>query len=120
MAEDSAFAVLDAIYQDRVTYEEVRSLFIGLFSRTPNNAIATNYTEIRTDIIEQFYKEDPNGENTFDVLFRIHRVTEEAAQKIQELSRDESEDLFQRFWKDDTPNYRAFLASSCPRNHFSR
>src|SRR5205085_10981978 len=73
VAQDSAFAVLDAIYRNRVTYEMIRSLFIGLFSRTPNNTVATNYTELRTDLIEQFSGRDLKGEATFDILFRIHQ-----------------------------------------------
>jgi hypothetical protein len=109
--EASAFAVLSAIYRARVTYNEVRSLYIGLFSRTPNNAFTANYTELRTDIIEKFYEEDPDGEKTFDTLFKIHQVAQQGNQEIQEVFQSPTyADLFQRFWKDDKPNYRSFLA----------
>ncbi len=120
--DPSAFSLLDAIYRNHVTYEMIRSLFIGFFSRTPNNAIEANYTELRTDIIEEFYKHDPSGENTFDILFEIHRIVEKAADKIQQSFQGKDYvQLFQRFWKDDKPNYRAFLAilaaCGCVRNN---
>jgi len=121
IGEPSAFSLLDAIYRNHVTYEMIRSLFIGFFSRTPNNAIEANYTELRTDIIEEFYKRDPTGENTFDMLFGIHQIVEKAAEKIQQSFKGDYVHLFQRFWKDDKPNYRAFLAilaaCGCVRNN---
>ncbi len=120
--DPSAFSLLDAIYRNHVTYEMIRSLFIGFFSRTPNNAIEANYTELRTDIIEEFYKHDPGGENTFDILFGIHQAVEKAADKIQQSFHGKDYvPLFKRFWNDDKPNYRAFLAilaaCGCVRNN---
>jgi hypothetical protein len=122
IGELSAFSLLDAIYRNHVTYEMIRSLFIGFFSRTPNNAIEANYTELRTDIIEEFYKRDPSGENTFDILFGIHQAVEKAAEKIQKSFQGKDYvPLFKRFWNDDKPNYRAFLAilaaCGCVRNN---
>jgi hypothetical protein len=45
--KNSAFQIIDAIYDQRVAYQETRLLYIGLFSRLPNNLYASNYTEIR-------------------------------------------------------------------------
>lgn len=114
--ETSAYSLLDAIYKNQITYEMIRALFIGFFSRTPNNTIEANFTELRTDIIKEFYKYDPNGEKTFDILFGIHEAVERSAEQIKVMfANQEYEQLFQRFWKDDKPNYRAFLAilASC-------
>ncbi|HEX8163662.1 MAG TPA: AIPR family protein [Pyrinomonadaceae bacterium] len=109
--EASAFAMLDSLYQKEITYEEVRSLFIGLFSNTPNNAIDNNYTKLKNHIVRQIFEDSEDKEKTFDVLFSIHRITQESASEIQNLPQDsEDADLFQRFWKDDKPNYRVFLA----------
>src|SRR5205085_10532813 len=47
----SVFDVFDSIYQDKVAYEEIYYLFIGLFSRTINNVVSANYTELRSDLL---------------------------------------------------------------------
>ena len=60
--EESVFAVLETIYQDQISYQEIRSLFIGLFSRNPNNTIDPDFSQLRTDVIEQLYKSDPRGD----------------------------------------------------------
>src|ERR1019366_1851928 len=44
--EESAFQIVDAIYDRRVAYEETRLFYIGLFSRSPNNLFAADYTEL--------------------------------------------------------------------------
>ncbi|HEX8502640.1 MAG TPA: AIPR family protein [Pyrinomonadaceae bacterium] len=109
--EASAFAMLDSFYQKEITYEEVRALFIGLFSNTPNNAIDNNYTKLKNHIVRQVFEDTDDKEKTFDILFKIHRITQESAKVIQSLHSDsEDVDLFQRFWKEDKPNYRVFLA----------
>lgn len=103
--------MLDTFYQKEITYEEVRSLFIGLFSNTPNNAIDNNYTKLKNHIVRQIFEDADDKERTFDILFNIHKITQESAKEIQNLPQDsEDVDLFQRFWKDDKPNYRVFLA----------
>jgi hypothetical protein len=45
-AETSVFQLIDAIYDRKIAYSETRLLYIGLFSRTPNNVFATNYTRL--------------------------------------------------------------------------
>lgn len=106
----SAFAILDTIYQNEITQEEVSSLFIGLFSRTPNNVVYTDYTALRTDIINRLYQEDSNLENTLGVLLKLHLILQEAAERVQQNLSPELQELFQRFWKERTISYRAFLA----------
>jgi len=109
--EASAFALLDTFYQNEITYEEVRSLFIGLFSNTPNNAIDTNYTKLRSDIIGPIFEDSDSKERVFEILFKIHSITQEAARQIEDMSKGtEDADLFRRFWSGDKPNYRVFLA----------
>ena len=109
--DDSAFAILEVIYQNQISYQEIRSLFIGLFSRNPNNTIDPDYSQLRIDIIERLYAADPKGEKTFNILFKVQALIHEAAQKTQATFRGkEYASAFQRFWKDAKPNYRAFLA----------
>jgi hypothetical protein len=106
----SAFSLLDTFYENEITYEEVRALFIGLFSNTPNNAIDTNYTKLRSDIIGPIFEDAQNKEIVFEILFKLHAITQESARQIQTSSKgSEDADLFRRFWSEDKPNYRAFL-----------
>lgn len=125
--EASAFAVIDAIYQGQITEEEFRSLFLGLFSSSPRNTISVNYTEVRHDLIEQLLEKDSYTKDAvFQQMFSIHDITQKAAQKVQEKldeepDPDELASMFQRFWKADKPNYRAFLAilaaCACTKNN---
>lgn len=78
--EASAFSILDTIYDNEITQEEVSSLFIGLFSREPNNVVEINYTALRTDIINKLYENDPKLEGILQILFKIHQITQKSAQ----------------------------------------
>lgn len=69
--EDNIFEVLETIYQARISYQEIRSLFIGIFSRNPNNIIDPDYNQLRTDLVDKIYEEDPKGEKLFTALFNI-------------------------------------------------
>jgi hypothetical protein len=108
---DSIFAVLDTIYQDQITYREIRSLFIGLFSRNPNNAIDPDYGQLRTNIIDELYKTDVRREKMFTILFNIQKAIRKASVRTQEVfAGREYASLFRRFWEEAKPRYRAFLA----------
>lgn len=120
--EDNVFEVLETIYQDRVSYQEIRSLFIGIFSRNPNNIIDPDYNQLRTDLIDRIYEEDPRGEKLFSTLFSIQALIQKAAEEVQTIFQGkEYSDLFKRFWEEAKPNYRAFLAilamCGCVRNN---
>lgn len=107
---DSVFAVLEVIYQDQVSYQEIRSLFIGLFSRNPNNTIDPDYGQLKIDLIEQLYEADPQGEKTFNALFKIQKLAQQAARKAQEIfSGKEYAQTFQRFWDPSKARYRSYL-----------
>ena len=73
--KESAFQIIDAIYDQRVAYHETRLLFIGLFSRIPNNLYASNYTEISSTLISQFYEGDKYGDSLFEMLFALQRAS---------------------------------------------
>ena len=113
-AEDaSAFAVIDAIYLREITQEEFASLFIALFSKSPKNVISKNYTEVRTDIINVLFQDgNCDRDNALEILFKIHQATAEGARNVEKgiQGDDTLANLFQRFWKDNKPAYRAYLA----------
>lgn len=108
--EPSAFQLIDEIYRHRVAYDETRSLFIGLFSRLPNNIFDSNYTELVPSLINHFYKSDPHGQQIFDTVFLIQeglrRGTEGAEQTLTGSGYAER---YKRFFKPDSPTYRCFV-----------
>ncbi len=110
-SESNASAVLNTIYQFKVDYEELRYLYLGLFSRKPNNIFDANYTELRADVLEALYELTENEEKIFIIILMILKESREALEKCKDtFSGDEYAHLFKRFYKDDKPRYRSFLA----------
>jgi hypothetical protein len=113
---DSLYDIFDSVYQERVRYDEAFYLFLGIFSKTPNNVINKNYTELRNELLGQFRDRDPHGEMMFDLLFRLYQASETGRTVAEEKYQTESyRNLFQRFWKEGKPDYRALITilASC-------
>jgi hypothetical protein len=109
--EKSAFQIMDEIYEQTVAYEETRLLFIGIFSRTPNNVLNANYTELLQDLIDRFYKEDPLGTRTFETLFALQGASQEGVDVARGVFKNESyTKMFQRFYRHPTFSYRCFVS----------
>jgi len=106
----SAFQVIDELYSRKVTYDETRLLFIGLFSRTPNNVYQSSYGDLLNDVIEALYREDTYGERVFDALFTLQSLgTEAAAEAEQRFTNEAYAPLFQRLYKAERPAYRVYV-----------
>ena len=106
----SIFGVFDSIYQDKVAYEEIYYLFIGLFSRTINNVVSANYTELRSDLLGALETQELESEETFNTLFKLYKVGQEGREVAESTYKDESyKNIFQRFWRENKPNYRSLL-----------
>ncbi len=123
-SESTASAVLDTIYQSKIDYDELRLLYLGLFSRKPNNIFEGNYTELRSDVLAQLYGKDENEEQIFFVLLLMLKHSKDALADCQQLfSHEEYTHLFKRFFLDDKPKYRSFLsvaaAAACVRSDLS-
>lgn len=108
--KESAFQIIDAIYDQRVAYHETRLLYIGLFSRLPNNLYASNYTEISSSLISRFYEDDKYGDNLFEMLFALQRACQKGLQDSKEtFTNSEYAGMFDRYYRDDSPAYRCFV-----------
>lgn len=108
--KNSAFTILDQIYKDEICYDELKAIFIGLFSRSANNAISANYTELKVDFLKDF-EEDPDKSHFLESLFLLHSHSASAMESLKEgFLKPEVTDLFKRFWKEDKPSYRAFIS----------
>jgi len=116
LTESTASAVLSTIYQSKVDYEELRLLYLGLFSRKPNNIFEANYTELRGDVLSRLYEEAENDEQVFAILLLMLKHSRSALEHCQKhFSSAEYASVFQRFFKADKPVYRAYLgvAAAC-------
>jgi len=107
---DSAFQIIDDIYSQRVAYAEVRLLFIGLFSRTPNNLFAANYTELMQGLMKSFYEEDKHGTEIYEVLFALQDAMEKGIENARDVySHVSYTSEFDRLYNERSLTYRCFI-----------
>lgn len=107
----SAFQIIDEIYERKVTYDETRLLYIGLFSRNPNNVFGANYTELIQNLIANLYKDPGHEEDIFDTLFMLQAESRKALDNANKVFSDPSySSMFGRLYKEESLVYRCFLA----------
>lgn len=107
----TASGILDAIYQNRVAYDEMKSLFLGLFSRRPNNLFDNNYTEVRMDVLEVIYRSPDREREIFVSLLKILSETRAAIKECERVyNSHDYASSFRRFFDEDRPRYRSMLA----------
>jgi hypothetical protein len=108
--ENNASNILEAIYSQKISYEEVRLLCLGLFSRFPNNIFSSNYVELRIDILREIEQAD-KAEQLLTIMFRLLAAMRDASNMTRRVfSQEEYADLFKRFFREDNAKYRCFLA----------
>jgi hypothetical protein len=92
--------------------ESLKVLFIGLFSRSPANTIATNYTEFRYELLEQFLKQEQDTFNNslLRLIIEMQSKSNGISEKISQIFSPNYSDLFKRFI--ERGSYRAFLSIS--------
>ncbi len=117
IGNESAFTLLDSIYQYELMYEDLRGLFVGIFSNSPNNIFDTNYLELSQEVISKFYEKDPEGTQLLTKLFQIQQMANKSMQVLQTRMNEKNLSIsaFQRFFKDNKAAYRAFftILASC-------
>lgn len=106
----TAFSVVEELYNETVTYDEFRSLFVGLFSRKPSNCFQNNYSELKSELLRSLQEYD-NKDSFYEKLFRIHIAVKKGAANQDDLIRNSDVgELFQRFWKEDKSDYRSYIS----------
>jgi len=112
-----AFAVIDVIYHDDIVFEELRYMYVGLFSDKPNNIFDKTYMNLLPEVMEMFYKEDPSGQNLLDQIFTIYLAADKIASVIRNRInlRSNPSHTYQRFFQPDKSAYRAYftLLAAC-------
>lgn len=108
---ETAASVIDTIYQNEVEYDEMRCLYLGLFSRRPNNLFEANYAELLADILQGLYH-DPDSERlVFPTIFLAVKRSQVALEKCKATYKHPHyAPLFRRFYDEGKPRYRSYLA----------
>jgi hypothetical protein len=72
--------------------------------------INKNYTELNSDLLEQFRIKDPTGDSLFELLFRLYKAGKNGRRIAEEKYQSEPyKNIFQRFWKEGKPDYRSLI-----------
>lgn len=101
--------VVETIYQNRVAFQEIQSIFTGLFSYQANNVFNLNINALNNDLLEEFYQYN-DRDQVYHLLFEIYKESDIAAKHIEGICNDESySDIFLKFWQPTRYNYRSYL-----------
>jgi len=103
--------ILERIYRGRIAYTETRLLHIGIFSRSPNNLFAGNYTDLNDKLLVRF-KANPNYEqDVFGTLFDLQIASREGLKMAETRYTDPTYvSLFGRLYREASPGYRCFIS----------
>ncbi len=102
--------VLESISTNRLSYEAVRTLVLGIFSRFPNNMFSSNYSELRIDILGEFYARE-KGEQLIETLFTLLTAMKAAVAYCEtRFAQNNLADTFRRFFKEEKPQYQCLIA----------
>jgi hypothetical protein len=107
----TALAALNSVNRRTVLYDDLRSLFIGLFSRTPNNLFESSEDDILSRVMDRYFTDDPEGESLFDSLFTIQHAASECSEALSASLEQNplTSELYKRFFKENIYAYRAYL-----------
>ena len=99
------------IYDRKIAYSETRLLYIGLFSRTPNNVFASNYTELLQELIDKLSEHEVYEDEIFETLFLLQGISQESLQEAKNIfSHPSYASMFDRLYKEDSLSYRCLLS----------
>lgn len=106
---DKVGSILGAIARTRIAYRDVRFLFIGLFSESPSNVFKSQYDEIETEVLEQFYAHN-QLEYIYDIIFQIYQVGNQGIKLVEETYDKSMVDvLFKRLIDENKSRYVQYL-----------
>ena len=110
-ADESATGVLDSIYQNRIDYDELKLLYLGIFSQKPSNLFESLYTKLLTEVLRIVYADRANETLVFNNLFLLLVKSREAFSLSEKTYADpDYAILFKRFKQADKPSYRMYLS----------
>jgi hypothetical protein len=109
-SKDTVSDILNEIHGQEIRYEEVRSIFIGMFSRTPNNLFRTNYNKLRVGLLDSLKSENKHI-RVLETILKLAKNANEASDSVRDTYEDPAySDLSERFMKKSKVKYRSFFA----------
>ncbi len=106
----SAKLILNSIYEHQIEQEEVKHLYLGLFSNNPANIFERQYADVRYDVLEAFISNEEAEERVFSTIFLICMKTRDAINFCHSrLSTGKFGSLFKRFFGEEKSNYRIYF-----------
>ncbi|CAO3420746.1 AIPR family protein [Azospirillum doebereinerae] len=107
-SESSVTGVVSRIYKNSLNYEAIRTIFLGVFSKKPNNMFQNNYTEISGELVSRVFEQVDIENDVFRVLF-IAVIAGDEALKLCEKAVGDSPDLPSRLFDETKYTYRMLL-----------
>lgn len=109
--DKSAFQLIDEIYSHKIAYQETRLLYIGIFSRSPNNVFASNYTDLMQDLIAKVYDKSSYEDEIFETLFILQGASQKSLREAKDVFSNPSySGMFDRLYREESLSYRCFLS----------
>ncbi|MBZ0301357.1 MAG: AIPR family protein [Anaerolineae bacterium] len=109
--DNDAWSIITVFNNQKVTWKNVRILFIGLFSRDPGNMFDVNFGAVEGDLLALFLQDKELNQKLFDVVFALHEASERGSDNAREwLAGDEQmREIFSRLLGDTRAPYMQFL-----------
>ena len=108
---DNAVSLLNSLYDDRLQYEELRFLYIGLLSISPNNIIDQIYTSLRDDLLTGFAQTESDRGLMMDCMFQLTLQTRKVVSEAKGIfGSEDAFGPFMRIFEQEKPQYRMFLS----------
>jgi hypothetical protein len=105
--------VLDDIHLTKISHDAIKWLYLGMFSRHPNNIFEGNYSEVRVDTLTAIGEQEKH-EYIMRVLFGLWVQVGRARDALQERYKggggDRILEVFKRFFEQDKMKYQCLLA----------
>lgn len=118
-SDSGIFELLSSIAMMESSYDEMKSLFIALFSDKPSNVINADYDRIKASLLQRLWEEDGEDLKILETVFALQRFSEEALNRIIDAQRENSQkrstskaffEVFGRFKSEKGSKYRAYLS----------
>jgi hypothetical protein len=112
--EVSISNVLEDIHLTKISHEAIKLLYLGIFSRHPNNLVNGNYSEVRLDTLNAIGVRGKH-EYVMRVLFQLWVQMGNARDALQERYKagkrgERILEVFRRFFDSDRMKYQCLLA----------
>lgn len=111
--EPSISNVLHDIHLAKFSYDAIKLLYLGFFSRHPNNIFDSIYSEVRLDILNAM-NSNGQGERILTILFQLWmqmgRARDSWRERLQATSNTRILETFKRFFEQEKLSYHCLLA----------